>query len=100
MKYFDELTDIENQIIRLNSMSSVLRVLSIGAESANDDDIKEAFWYVEGSIEDIHKELRNSFEELWEKVSDDDTAEIVERIKNKHKGGMKKKKMMTDRELP
>lgn len=100
MKYFNELTNIENHIIRLSSMSSVLRVISIGAESANEDDVKEALWYVEGSIEDIHKELRSAFEELWDNISDDDHAELVEKIKNKHKGGMKKKKMMTDKELP
>ena len=32
MKYWSELTDIETEIIRLDSMSAVLRVLSIGAE--------------------------------------------------------------------
>ena len=100
MKYFEELTDIENPIIRLNSMSSVLRVLSAGAESSDVEDVREALWYVEGSIESIHEELRIAFHELWEKVVEDDTAETVERIKSKHKGGMKKKKMMTDRELP
>lgn len=98
MKYFGELSDIESQIIRLSSMSSVLRVISLGAQDANEEDVKEALWYIEGSIEDIHKELSCAFSELWESISNDETAEIVEKIK--HKGGMKKKKMMTDKELP
>lgn len=95
MKYWSELTEIETQIIRLSSMSSVLRVISIGAEQANHEDVKAALWYVEGSIEDIHNNLNARFNELWDTVSNDD-----DEPKEKHKGGMKKKKMMTDRELP
>jgi hypothetical protein len=94
MKYYGELSNIETQIIRLSAMSSVLRVISIGAEQANTEDIRNALWYIEGSIEDIHDSLNIQFNELWEVVRDDDTP------KEKHKGGMKKKKMMTDRELP
>ena len=97
MKHWNELTEIETQIIRLSSMSSVLRVISIGAEQANHEDVKAALWYIEGSIEDIHDNLHARFHELWDAVSNDDfdTPE-----NEKHKGGMKKKKMMTDRELP
>jgi hypothetical protein len=94
MKYYSELSNIETQIIRLSAMSSVLRVISIGAEQANTEDIRNALWYIEGSIEDIHDSLNIQFNELWEVVRDDDTP------KEKHKGGMKKKKQMTDRELP
>ena len=94
MKYYSELSNIETQIIRLSAMSSVLRVISIGAEQANTEDIRNALWYIEGSIEDIHDSLNVQFNELWEVVRDDETP------KEKHKGGMKKKKMMTDRELP
>ena len=97
MKYWSELTDIETEIIRLDSMSAVLRVLSIGAEQANHEDVKAALWYVQGSIEDIHNNLNARFHELWDTVSNDD-FDIPP--KEKYKGGMKKKKMMTDKELP
>ena len=95
MKYYSELSQIETQIIRLSSMSSVLRVISIGAEQANTEDVRNALWYIEGSIEDIHDCLNARFNELWETVRDEDIQP-----EEKHKGGMKKKKMMTDRELP
>ena len=95
MKYYGELSNIETQIIRLSAMSSVLRVISIGAEQANTEDIRNALWYIEGSIEDIHDCLNARFNELWETVRDEDGEP-----ETKHKGGMKKKKMMTDRELP
>ena len=96
MKYFSELSEIETQIIRLESMSSLLRVIAIGAEQANDQDVRNALWYIEGSMEDIHNCMRARFDELWEMVRD----EPEDKMKDRHKGGMKKKKQMTDRELP
>jgi len=50
-------------------------------------------------LTDIHRELRSEFDDLWEVVKHDD-FEPIEEVKKKHKGGMKKKKQMTDRELP
>lgn len=97
MKYYRELSEIETQIIRLSSMSSVLRVISIGAEQSNDEDVRNALWYIEGSIEDIHNCLRERFDEVWDAVREDGFEIEPEK---KHKGGMKKKKMMTDRDLP
>jgi hypothetical protein len=81
-------------------MSSVLRVISNGAEHSSDEDVRNALWYIEGSIEDIHDSLYVRFNELWEVVRDEDFDELAEKVKNKHKGGMKKKKQMTDKELP
>lgn len=98
MKYFGELSEIEDEIIRLSSMSSVIRVIANGAEQSNEQDVKECLWYIEGSIESIHDNLRSKFNQLWETVSEDEHKEIVEKIK--HKGGMSKKKNMTNRELP
>ena len=99
MKYWTELTELETQIIRLDTLASLLRVISIGAEQANHEDVKNSLWYIQGSIEDIHDCMRARFDELWDMVRDEDTQEFEE-IKERHKGGMKKKKMMTDRELP
>lgn len=99
MKYWTELSRIEEQIIRLSSLESLLRTIACGVPQTNLEDAEAAIWYLAGSIEDIHKNLRYEFDELWEIVRNDD-AELVEKVKDKHKGGMKKKKMMTDRELP
>jgi len=93
MKYWTELTELETQIIRLESLTSLLRVVAIGSEQANDEDVRNAIWYIEGSIEDIHATMRSEFDNLWDMIRDEPEPE-------KHKGGMKKKKMMTDRELP
>ena len=99
MKYWTELNNLETQIIRLETIRSLFSVLANGAEESSEEDIRNALWYVEGSLSDIHSELRSEFNDLWEvvKYADDDEEEKEEK---KHKGGMKKKKQMTDRELP
>ena len=94
MKYWTQLNNLETEIIRLEEMRCLFSVLANGAEESNPEDIRSALWYIEGSLNSIHQNLRSEFNELWEIVSNDDNP------KEKHKGGMKKKKMMTDRELP
>ena len=100
MKYFNELSRIEDEIIRLSSLESVLRTIASGIPHTNLEDAELAVWHLAGTIENIHTNLRYEFDELWEIVRNDETEELVEKINKKHKGGMKKKKMMTDRELP
>ena len=99
MKYWTELNNLETQIIRLDEMRSLFSVLANGAEESEPEDIRSALWYIEGSLTDIHRELRSEFDELWEHVLSDD-REDADKEEKKHKGGMKKKKQMTDRELP
>ena len=99
MKYWSELNRLETQIIRLEELRSLFSVLANGAEESGAEDIRSALWYVEGSMSSIHNELRNEFDELWEHVLSDD-REDADKEEKKHKGGMKKKKQMTDRELP
>jgi len=103
MKYWTELRKIEDSIIRLETMRSLFSVLASGAGESSPDDIRNALWYIEGSLNDIHNELRNDFDALWQNAREehfDNFDESAEKVKNKHKGGMKKKKQMTDRELP
>ena len=99
MKHWTQLNNLETQIIRLEELRSLFSVLASGAEESSAEDVRSALWYVEGSMSSIHNELRNEFDELWEHVLSDD-REDADKEEKKHKGGMKKKKQMTDRELP
>lgn len=99
MKYWNELTRIEDSIIRLSSLESLLRLIASGVPQTNLEDAENAIWHLTGSIEDIHANLRSEFDNLWELIREEETVELVNKI-NQHKGGMKKKKMMTDKELP
>ena len=99
MKYWTELNNLETQIIRLETMRSLFSVMASGADESSVEDIRNSLWYIEGSLTDIHANLRSEFNELWDHVSSDGLKD-VDKEEKKHKGGMKKKKQMTDRELP
>jgi hypothetical protein len=94
MKYYSELSKIEDSIIRLECISSMMRVVASGIPSTNLEDASNALWHLSGSVEDIYTKLQSDFTEVWELIGNDEDAP-----KEKHKGGMKKKKMMTDKEL-
>lgn len=100
MKYWTELNGIDTQIARLESMRALISVLASGAEESSAEDVRSALWYIEGSMTSIHQELRSEFNELWDVIRDESFESEKNEPEKKHKGGMKKKKMMTDRELP
>ena len=100
MKYWNELTRFETQIIRLSSLESLLRTVASGVPYTNLEDAENAVWYISGSIEDIHATLRDEFNNLWDMIRNESFEQDMEEVKKRHKGGMRKKKMMTDRELP
>jgi hypothetical protein len=81
MKYYSELSKIEDSIIRLECIESMLRVVASGIPSTNLEDVSNALWHLSGSVEDIHKNLRNDFDELWEIVRDEETKDLVEKVK-------------------
>jgi hypothetical protein len=95
MKHWTELNNLETHLIRLDSMRSLFSMMASGAEESSSEDIRNAMWFIESSLSDITHNLRSDFNDLWEVVKND-----VEKEEKKHKGGMKKKKQMTDRELP
>jgi hypothetical protein len=68
MKYWNELSKIEDSIIRLSSLDSLLRVIAAGIPSTNLEDAENAVWYLQGTVEDIHEKLRNDFSDLWNVV--------------------------------
>lgn len=71
MKYFDELTQVENQVIRLAEMKKLLTVLVNGMESSNSDEVESAIHYIEGSIADISEQLSENFQQLFEAIAVD-----------------------------
>ena len=83
MKYWTELNNLETQIIRLETIKSLFSLMASGAEQSSEEDIRNALWYVEGSLTDIHDNLRNEFNQLWEVVSQDETKELTKKVKNK-----------------
>jgi hypothetical protein len=74
MKYFDELRNVEDQIVRLDSVESILRVL--GNADATREDMLNVLWYLDGAVEDINKGLGDNFYKLWDKIRNDSYEEM------------------------
>jgi uncharacterized protein (DUF2267 family) len=66
MVLYKELTAIEEEIIRFDTMRSLFTLMTNGLEASNIEDIRNSLYYVEGSLKDIHDSLRSKFDELWE----------------------------------
>jgi hypothetical protein len=74
MKYWDNLRNVEDQIVRLDSVESILRVLSNA--DATREDMLNVLWYLDGAVEDINKTLSDNFYKLWDEVRNDSYEEM------------------------
>ena len=71
MKYFNNLTAVESEIIRMDSLSSLLNVLAEGADTSNQEDIENCIWQAKELADSINENLAEEFQNLWDTVRDD-----------------------------
>jgi hypothetical protein len=76
MKYYTELSALEEQIFRVETLGSLFRLIAGGAENARAEDLRDGLFYVEGSLDDITEKLREQFNVVWENVRNDDFASM------------------------
>ena len=74
MKYFDELTDVETEIIRLGEMNKLYSVISNGAEESSHEQLVSAIQFLEGCMNDIHDRLKNNYQALFDAIREDSVA--------------------------
>ena len=87
MKYWNELTAIEEQSIRLDCLKSLVSVVASGVDSCNREEIGNAIWHILGSLEDINDKLKLAFNECFDAVRDDDIDGVFHQIKEPGCGG-------------
>jgi hypothetical protein len=78
MKYFNNLTAVESEIIRMNYLRSILTMLSNGYEASNREDIENCIWQAKELADSINENLSEEFQNLWDTVRDDSVDEIDE----------------------
>jgi hypothetical protein len=72
MKYYDQLSDLETELIRLETLSSLVSVISCGFENfVNPKDLQNTMYILEENIQSINDNLRSKFDNLWSCVRDD-----------------------------
>lgn len=77
MKYFNELSNIESEIISLDNLKSVVTVASNGIDSSNPSDIENTVWYFRDSLNSIVGNLYRAHQELFDTVSDEYAVERI-----------------------
>ena len=69
MKYFNALTEVENEVIRLAEMRKLLAVITNGTDGSTREEIESALHYIEGSISDISERLSIRFQLLFDLIA-------------------------------
>ncbi len=71
MKHYAELSNLESEIIRLDTLQSLLRMITEGIDSAEEKDIKNSIWHISEVVEDINQKMSEQFQQLWNNVRED-----------------------------
>jgi hypothetical protein len=71
MNYYSELSKLENDIIRLDTVQSMLRIVADGVMSSKEQDVQHSLWFITDEIEDINKKVSEQFYDLWNNVRED-----------------------------
>lgn len=69
MKYWDKLRSLEDQIIRLHTIESILRCM--GNSQPTTEDTFNLVWHIHDQVEEINKKANESFFKLWEEIRND-----------------------------
>lgn len=69
MKYYERMRNLEDQIIRLDTIESMLRIL--GNAEPDREDVFNIVWYLQDEVKNINKNLSENFHKLWEEVRND-----------------------------
>lgn len=73
MKYFNQLSNIEEQIIRLDTIESLIR--SATSEDIHYNDVQKIVWHVSDLLQETNKELTEKFYKLWDDVRNDENQQ-------------------------
>jgi DNA replication initiation complex subunit (GINS family) len=78
MKYFNNLTAIESEIIRMNYLRSMLTVISNAYETSNQEDIENCIWQAKELADGINENLAEEFQNLFDIIREDTMDDDVE----------------------
>lgn len=70
MKYWNELIAIEEQSIRLESLTALVTVVANGIDNSSKSEVDNAIWHITGALEDINEKLKYAFSNCFDAVRD------------------------------
>lgn len=80
MILYKELLNVQEEIIRLSSLRSLIRLVTSGSEESDIGDIRQALYHIEDSLDSIMNSLRDRYDDLWvatEKVKIDKSDSLL-----------------------
>ena len=73
MKHWNELTELETEIIKVSEFKNLFKLLVAGTENYVDIKVlQSAIYTMEGMIDDIDSTLYEKFQTVWDCVRDED----------------------------
>jgi len=78
MKYWNNLTQIENEVMRVGEFKNLMMLVANGSETASGQEIQTGLYTLLGMIEDIDEKLSKHFQDLWDSVRHDDGGDDSE----------------------
>jgi hypothetical protein len=77
MKYWNELTNVESELIRLDTIVSLVRSLNYSIEGGLEfPDVKNCLWKIEEELDLMCRHSNIHFQELWDVVRNDTHVEF------------------------
>lgn len=77
MKYWNELTNVENELIKLDTVVSLVRSLNCAIEAGVEfPDVKNCLWKIEEEIDLMSRNSNIHFQELWDIIREDTHEEF------------------------
>jgi hypothetical protein len=71
MKFYSELSKLEDDIIRLDTVQSMLRIVADGVLCSEEQDVQHSLWFILDEIKDINEKTSRQFYDLWNNVRED-----------------------------
>ena len=71
MKYYRELSKLEDNIIRLDTVQSVLKIVADGVLSARREDVQHSLWFILDEVENINDKVSGHFYKLRQDIRSD-----------------------------
>jgi divalent metal cation (Fe/Co/Zn/Cd) transporter len=77
MKYWNELRNVENELIKIDTIVSLVRSLNYAMEAGVEtSDVKNCLWKIEEEIDSVSRNSNVHFQELWDVVREDTHKEF------------------------
>lgn len=90
MKFYSELSALENVGIDLESTTALLSAVAEAVENMQAKHIQLALWNIEKQLQDLDDRFQVDFQYLWETVKEDEEKEVKKDEKPKKKSKSKK----------